>query len=162
MAGVGDKRDDDTDVLFPERVLSIAGEDVTVREFTFLEGIRLDAKIQPLLDGFEAAAEDDATGAELMATLLVDHQELMIELLATCSDRDVEWVESLSDSDGQDLMWTFWQVNRRFFLRRIGVRRISRDRKAKVDASGGASSLDDSSPTGTTGSNSDDAIRGDS
>ncbi len=33
--------------------------------------------------------------------------------------RPVEWIESLSDRDGQTLSMTFWRVNSGFFMRRL-------------------------------------------
>lgn len=149
----------DTEVLFPQHELTIDGETVVVREFTFIEGIRLEQRIQPLLDAFEAGAEDESPGVELLGRLMADHLDLMIELMATACDRDADFVAGLSDSDGQNLKWTFWDVNRRFFLRRIAERQAVRLGAQKAAGSDGAKSSPDSSTTGTTGSDSSDATR---
>lgn len=146
----------DEQVLFPEYVITIGGEDVTVREFTFMEGIRFGRRVEPLIVGMEYAALDNQTGLEMLGGMLVDHEELMLELMATACDRDVDYVAGLSDSDGHELMMTFWAVNRRFFLRRLAMRQMGQ-RKTEDPAPDGAKSSPSSSPTDMPGANSSDA-----
>lgn len=155
---------DDADVLFPEHELTIRGEAITVREFTFIEGVRVRRRLEPLLDVFEAGAESDETSLDVLGELFDEHEDLMVDLVAQACDRDADWVRTLSDADGQALNWAFWAVNKGFFLRRVAMRSAARQARAdrEAEALDGAKSSAASSPTGTTGTDSDDATPSDS
>ncbi|MDF5999802.1 hypothetical protein P4050_15915 [Pseudomonas aeruginosa] len=48
---------DDLQILHPEREIEVAGRKLTVREYGFVEGLRLRPMIQPLLDDLYAISQ---------------------------------------------------------------------------------------------------------
>jgi len=116
---------DELEVLIAEQTLTLAcGEQVRVHEYTFMEGLRVDAlagaMIKRLQDLFLASAGDGADfRLQDLAAVFGEEPRLMSALLAIACGREPAWVEGLSDQDGQLLILTWWNVNRHFFVRRL-------------------------------------------
>lgn len=112
--------EDSLAILHPERTVSIGGETITVREYGFVEGMRLAAHIQPIVDALADAiglAKEITLGA--IRTALGGHPDDVVALIAAASDRTPEWVRGLSDADGDTLLLTWYGVNSSFFIRRV-------------------------------------------
>ena len=117
----------DAEILFPEREIEINGEKVTVREFTFAQGLKAAHLAQPIVhDLGEVIRETNIEELSYDAIDLIfsDHAEPFMQLLSIASGLDVESIEKLPEGDGQLLAMTFWEVNSGFFTRRI-VRRMA-------------------------------------
>lgn len=121
----GDAPASELEILVPDHTLTLSdGESVTVHEYSFMEGLRVDALagglIKPLQDLF-LASRDDGVGLRLqdLAAVFGAEPMLMAELLAMACDREPEWVQALPDQDGQLLMLAWWNVNQGFFVRRL-------------------------------------------
>lgn len=117
----GDDWADDLTTLFPEQELEIKGETVTVRPISFLEGMRLGAAIQPLVDDIGALFESGDAEPQLedILRVFINHEAIFIKLESLCSNKSEEWVKNLDDSDGWNFALTFWTVNSNFFIRRL-------------------------------------------
>jgi len=162
--GETDNNNGDAEVLFPDRDLTLStGEQVTVREFRFLEGLTVEQEARPLLESLQAAGESgDVAPIDILDRLLTDHRDLLMRLIGRSCDRDPEWFETLGDADGTTLMLAFWEVNSRFFMRRLLVRWTMRNLgEIAATRSGSDASSPPSSPTATPGASSAD-IPGDS
>jgi hypothetical protein len=111
---------DDLAILFPERTATVAGVAVTMREYTFMEGMQLHALIAPLVEGMvglllaDALPYDDA-----MRSIFGDNAEDVATLIATACDQPREWVVGLGDEEGNQLRLLWWAVNGHFFGRRV-------------------------------------------
>lgn len=105
--------------LFDEQTLTIAGEQVTVRELTFAQGLRATAAARPIVERLRADGEADR--APDVLALVEEHPESWITLLAIATDHDPAWVEGLRDDEGLALAMAFLTVNRGFFVRRLRV-----------------------------------------
>ena len=134
------------EVLFPERTLTIGAEPVVLREFSFLEGMRLNSVAAPLIAELAPLFEAGGT-ASLTALIgvLCRHPEIVCELIAVAIDRSPDWLQrqALSDREGQFLLHQFWQVNRDFFIARLGLLRAEQmlqpARNSTPNGSGAAS-----------------------
>lgn len=121
----------EAEILFPEREYMIGQEKVTVHEFTFQEGLRLGAIAQPLItalsDVFSPECDDD-TGPDFtdISVVFADHWEVLFEMMSVATGRSREWLDNLSDADGQTLMMGMWLVNRDFFTRRVVSKSLDR------------------------------------
>lgn len=115
--------ENELDILFPNRQLLVGGEEVTVREFTYLEALRLGAKALPLLIAMEEAGRD-TPDLLLLDRLLPQYVDIWFDLLAVATGRDTDWLKALGNRDGERLMLTFWAVNQDFFVRRIALLRL--------------------------------------
>lgn len=132
----------DVEILDPDVEVTIAGELVTVHEFSFLQGLKLSAQVRPLLDDLEKRLTDQAgLSLDLLADLFADHADLVTQLMAASCGKAVDWVSALNDADGQLLLMTFWQVNSGFFVNRLLIRRmaaVQADKPASPESSAGS------------------------
>jgi len=148
---------DDLEILHPEREIEIAGVKVTMREYGFVEGMRLAGKAAPIVHDIKGLSAD-VTGAGLeysaLEAVFATHADTITDMVAQACDQPVEWVRTLPPEDGENLIFTWWAVNGPFF-----VRRLLRDLAMRVaGASAGATSTPVSrQPATVTKSGSDAA-----
>lgn len=109
------------EILHPERTASIAGRNLTMREYGFVEGLKLRPVMQPLLDDlFQVATESAALpDLESIMGILAAHHEAVIELMAQAADVEPDWVVGLGQQDGYHLMMLWWAVNGAFFINTV-------------------------------------------
>lgn len=118
-------RAEDLDVLHPERTLTLAGRQLTLREYGFVEGLRLRPLMQPLLDDLHrAVAAGKLPELESVLVILANHYEASLDLVAVAADVERAWIDTLSQDDGYLLLTVWWSVNGPFFLRSV-VQRIA-------------------------------------
>lgn len=119
--------ENEAEILFPDRDIVIGKATVTVREFGFKEGMRLTPLARPIIEAMGGAADGEhGPQIEALNDALIEHPDELVQLMAAACDRPTEWIEGLSDSDGQNLLMLFWSVNSRFFTRRLVIRRALR------------------------------------
>jgi hypothetical protein len=110
----------ESEILFPDKTLTIGGEKLTVHEFKYLEGLKVAAIAQPLLaDLLRLIQDESAMGLPALDRVIGDNSHVWIALLAMSIERTHEWVAELSDADGTLLSMTFWEINGPFLLRRV-------------------------------------------
>lgn len=134
-------------ILHPEREVFLAGKVVTVREYGFVEGLKMRATAQPFLDALYAFAAQDghAPTFQEMELLVAEHSDCVLRLVARAADVSPEWIESLTDEDGYRLMQEWWLANAGFFTRRV-VQRLATERAVARLRAGGASTTRSSEP----------------
>lgn len=111
---------DDLAILQPDGRLTIAGEEITVREYRFFEGLRLQAEEKPFFDDLYALLAGGVTPTfDGVLQIISEHSTSVISMVALSCDRTFEWVEGLGEADGDALLLTWWQVNSAFFIRRV-------------------------------------------
>ena len=122
-----DTGEDDLNVLHPEQSFKLAGRDIVVREYGFIEGLRLRPLTQPIIDALYELIPNQGTAPELEDILgvLAVHDEALVELMSVAADVEVEWIEQLNQDDGYTLMMAFWSANGPFFIRRVFNRRVA-------------------------------------
>ena len=122
-------------VLHPEGAIELRGRTVEVREYGYIEGLKVQATCQAFLDGLYAlvARTEAPPSADLMRRLLKNHaitlQWLMAQAITPVNDdlqafadavRDnARWIETLNDIEGDALTTLWWGVNQGFFTRRL-------------------------------------------
>ncbi|EHN5173256.1 hypothetical protein KI912_003112 [Salmonella enterica] len=136
---------DDLDVLFPERELRLAGENVTIREYTLKDTLTLHTVLMPVVDALAAVTETTWASYETVETVLAAHHEAVIVLVAHSIDRAPAFVAGLSGTEGMTLMDWWWSVNRHFFMNAVIRRLVCR----QVTPSGSAASSPSSSGRAT-------------
>jgi hypothetical protein len=151
---------EDAEILFPDETLELSGEQVTVREYRYLEGLRASVVARPILAGLRElieACEGREIDPEALDELIGEHAEAWVGLIALATGRDPQWIKSLSDGDGLNLSLAFWRVNGPFFTRRLviagalrqGLRGLSRSPRSSTSSSGPAT--DETPPTSPGG-----------
>ena len=140
------------EMLFPDRDVDVRDPDtgevvtVTVREFRFLEGLRAQAEARALIVALTDAIDDDEElGTEVIADVMAEHAEAWLGLVGLSTGRERVWLAQLADRDGDALSEALWEVNRGFFVRRVGAE-LARRRKADDPSLSQRSSTPSSAP----------------
>jgi hypothetical protein len=117
---------EDLNVLLPDVDLELAGRKLTVREYRFIGGLRARAKAKPLIDDLEKFVADGGAaeaGVEDYVELLAAHDVLVRDLMLDSIDgADADFIDALSEADGEALLLTWWGVCGRFFVRVVAAR----------------------------------------
>ena len=154
--------DQEIDILHPERTATLNGRHIVVREYGFIEGMRLRPLMQPFLDDlFEAMKSGQPANYQQALDIIAANIDAVTELAAVAADVEVEWVRALSDSDGQALLMWWWGANCSFFMQRnLSRRQVELQETALQEMtlaqSDGVKSTPRSSPTTTASSASVD------
>ena len=143
------------DVLHPERTIAIGDRALEVREYGYVEGLKLQAACRAFLDDLYAvfARAEDPPSAEEIAEILGTHiltVQWLIAQAITPLDEDpqafvtavtdnLKWIGTLAEDAGDVLTACWWEVNKRFFIRRLQRRALAAGAAARA-ASPSASS----------------------
>lgn len=143
----------DAEILFPDEMVTVEGEELLVREFRYLEGLRAIALARPLLQGLAELLEGGEIDALGLDGLISEHHQAWIELIAISTGKPQAWIEGLRDRDGQALSMAFWRVNSAFFMRRLvfgGALARAMQQMASPSASASSSTPSSAPATGET------------
>lgn len=141
-----DKGADDLSVMYPDVTVTIAGREITVREYRFEEGLRIRALMRPFTADLDRLFTDGEALVEDVADLTGEHIDLVRQAIAQSAGVEPEWIAGLNDADGDLLLNVWWGVCGSFFIRQVVRRAAERARRA---AFAGAT-LSTSSPAPTT------------
>ncbi|MBV6779281.1 hypothetical protein KWH04_01170 [Xanthomonas campestris pv. trichodesmae] len=121
-------------MLAPQRDVAVGGRLVTVREYSYFEGLRLLPQIKPFLDDLQVQFSGaSAPAIDAIAELLATHVDLVQHLVAraiaptqpdayamdVAIEQQKQWMETLNEAEGDLLVLTWWMVNSPFFIRRV-------------------------------------------
>jgi hypothetical protein len=109
---------DDLVILHPDRTVKLRGKSYTVREYGFVEGLELIARVEPLIADLRVCLESStAITIEQVHGLLGRHAFLVRDLAAISIDMPPEFVAGLTQAEGYDLLMWWWSVNGPFYVR---------------------------------------------
>ncbi len=140
---MSEDKSNDLEILNPDQELTINGELVTVHEYRFMEGMHILPLAHGLLHDLGTLFMDEpdrATDLTVLTGVFADHWHVIPDLISKAVDRPREWVEQLSDEDGQMLLMIWWQVNASFFTRRLVAAAAARLGQQQAAASAGVES----------------------
>ncbi len=119
----------DLGVLFPDQRAQIAGRDIVMREPSWVEELKLDLDLDPVIEELSQLGQDGVERDPMALQRIVwRHKDVMLEMMALCAGVERGWIEGLNSSDGRRLCTLFWAVNAHFFGERLALRRASRGR----------------------------------
>lgn len=122
--------EDQADVLAPPSTEEIAGELVTVREYSWADALRAAPFARPIVDEFRSLFEhlgpDGEVEMEDLEAVFAKHADAFLELVAIATDRPVSWLQELPSEDGLVLMYQFWNCNQHFFTGRLRLAMLER------------------------------------
>jgi Family of unknown function (DUF6631) len=117
--------DDQLNIMFPDRDIQLSGEPFTVREFSYIESIKLASKSVGLINSLAGILSDQSTvKLSDVETAIADNIEDWIFLLAASIGEEPDFVAQLDDKAGTVLSMAFWEVNGPFLLRRVMASKI--------------------------------------
>jgi len=126
---------DDLAQLHPNLETRLNGRVVTVREYGFVEGLKVRQLLKGFLDGlYELTKRGSLPGVEEVLGLVVDHIDAVLEAVAQSADIDVQELKNLKDqAEGDLLLLKWWTANGPFF-NRLAVQRVLAERIAAAEA----------------------------
>jgi hypothetical protein len=122
---------EDLKVLLPDEDLILNGEEIAVRPFPFGKIPKVVTQASMLIqmvlslppdlitDEGNIDIENPAT-AIILASMLEQGGEQIFSILALAVGKPKEWVESLPPDEGLLLLIKVWEVNKDFFMKRLG------------------------------------------
>ena len=117
---------DDLGILHPERTRTIAGRTITVREYGFVEGLKLEPIIKPFIDSLHNVVKPNTSATlDEITAVLGEHHEITLQMMAQSCDVEAEWIDTLNDRDGTTLLHLWWSVCAPFVLKRVFDRWIT-------------------------------------
>ena len=145
-AGPVPEAGDSPQAMFPDRTQAIAGRTITMREYTFQEGLDHAVEMRPLVEDLLLVFRTTSPAPPVFAqveVVLEEHPALVRRLIALAADVDEAWVASLDDIEGDLLLWLWWTVAAPFFYRRV-LKSAAREKQRP--SAGTASSPPSSTP----------------
>lgn len=108
------------EILYPERMLSVGGREVTVREIGFAESLRLHAHVAPIVAAIDQLMHErnEAPGYSHMLGVFGAHWQSTLVLIGAATGLDADELQALGGAEGDTLLLTFWGVNASFFIGR--------------------------------------------
>ncbi|WP_174866795.1 DUF6631 family protein [Pectobacterium polaris] len=147
MSAQEDTAANELETLISSRTLTLAGVDVTVREYTLMDSLSLHEPIAQLVSALADVMKSRALSFDEVESLLARHVHIIPVLVARSVDQPAEWVLALNATDGQTLLDWFWTINRHFFMtaavRRITVQNVQNRTSSDTAASSPLSSEPD-------------------
>ncbi len=143
---------DDLQVLHPDISLKIAGRELVVREYGFVEGLKLRPRVQPLLDDLYVLLEQQQKlDLEQIVVILGKYADLVMELVAIAADVELEFLlnPKLTQNEGQALLMAWWAANGPFYLRALVDRKHAEVAAEEARRRAGAMSMQPSPPRDT-------------
>ena len=132
------KQTNDAEILFPNAEITVKGETITVKEFSFIQGMKINAMARPMINDLGHFFSDEDADFSSMSVVFDNHAELLIHLMSVSTEKPIEWFETLSDSEGQSLLMTFWSVNKSFFINRLLLKSMETQQQAKASQASSA------------------------
>ncbi|MDF7667931.1 hypothetical protein PT273_08770 [Orbaceae bacterium ESL0727] len=122
---------DDATILLPHRDINIAGETITVREYSFKDALTIGSEIEQFTARIVTAMnESNKLTIEQADALIIDNLALVNALISVSINKPISFIESLSYTDGLQLLdwWVGGQF--RFFMNAV-TRKIIRQNAIK-------------------------------
>lgn len=121
----------DLATLMPNREIVLAGETITVREYSFKDALTIGNEI----DQFVALIVNEMNGTnkitiEQADTIIFNNLELVYSLISTSIQKPISFIEALSYENGLQLLDWWWVVNSGFFMNAV-TRKIIRQNAVK-------------------------------
>lgn len=114
------KEQSDLQILSPDREVTIAGKKVLMREYRFVESLRVRVLAQPMIDSMHTLmTAGELTNIEGYLAVFERHQDLVEELIAISCGLSVEEIRELPGNTAMDLIDVWWFVNGPFFTRAV-------------------------------------------
>lgn len=161
MGDVDDNKDgqDDLAILHPERQQTVAGRDLTMREYGYVESLQHGALVSAVVAALKPlVASGGLEDINALRAAFASCGDATLALQAIACDQPEAWVRGLSAKDGSALFMLWWTVNGPFFADRL-VETVAWQRgmqEARRRASDGATSTPPSLPPATTSTASAD------
>lgn len=104
-------------ILMGEGQVRVAGQQLSVREYTFAEGLFIQATARSFLEDLYGVFKPGSTvpSFEQVSEICARNADVILDLMAKSANVERSWVESLAEAEGELLMLAWWRVNSGFY-----------------------------------------------
>lgn len=99
------------EILFPERSVEIAGRSITIKEYSFLEALRLLSVAEPIISALKQKYTDIPDFEEAQE-LLLKHKAEVAFLISQSCNLTAQEITQLTPEEGVVLLGVWWEVNK--------------------------------------------------
>ena len=108
---------EDLNVIFPDLTITINGQPVSVLEYPFMTWLEIKSGCGDLLEDLsEFLGQQDNINADEILEFFENHFHEIQPLVLKSLNIPIQ-LDQLSDTEMQNLLFAWWQVNKHFFLR---------------------------------------------
>jgi hypothetical protein len=124
VAKKADTGADDLEILHPDRAIFIGDHEIIVREYSFVEWLKMRAMAQPIINDLERLLmSDEPIDDDQVFIMLSQNSDVVLTMLMKSTGLAKENIDQLEPSDGERLLYLWWCVNSHLFIRRVMERR---------------------------------------
>lgn len=118
---------EELEIPMGEGQVKVADRQLSVREYTFAEGLFIQAAARGFMEDLYGVFKPGSTvpSFEQVSEICARNADVILDLMAKSANVERSWVESLSEAEGELLMLAWWRVNSGFFIRRVLRRAIA-------------------------------------
>ena len=108
---------EDLNVIFPDLTITINGQPVSVLEYPFMTWLEIKSACGDLIEALaEFLGQQDNINADEILEFFENHFHEIQPLVLKSLNIPIQ-LDQLSDTEMQNLLFAWWQVNKHFFLR---------------------------------------------
>lgn len=108
---------DDTSIMYPPEIsVTVNGEKIVLREYSWVEELELRRYSQAFITDLVALIGGSDLTIAAIESLVSKHIQAVQQLIAASADRTVEWVRKLSKEDGRAVYSAWWAANGPFIV----------------------------------------------
>lgn len=108
---------EDLNVIFPDLTITINGQPVSVLEYPFMTWLEIKSGCGDLIEALaEFLGQQDNINADEILEFFENHFHEIQPLVLKSLNIPIQ-LDQLSDTEMQNLLFAWWQVNKHFFLR---------------------------------------------
>ena len=149
-------------VLNPDGRLTVAGREITIREYGFFEGLEVAHRASALIADIHQLCRDGVMRFDRIRRLLGKHEAVVVAIAAQAADVEPEWITGLERGDGDVFLASWFAVNADFFVHEVVVE-MREDRQLRAagqmpagpTSSSASPTADSATSTGSAGSPND-------
>lgn len=126
-----DDKNDDATVFISDREVTIAGEVITVHEYTFRDTLKYHREIKFIVNMLtDLMMDKKEISSDEIKALIADNYDIVCNLVAGSVNKTPEWVEGIKGQSAIDLFDWWWVVNSPFFITAVKREEMMRDIRA--------------------------------
>jgi hypothetical protein len=111
----------DIAALQPDASLTIAGRQITIREYGYFEGLKVAHQAAGFIADMHTMCADGDLRFARVRRLFGVHEDVVVAIAAQAADVEPEWVRSLKAEDTETFMSTWFAVTVGFFVQEVVV-----------------------------------------
>lgn len=132
------QKQDELNVLFPNEKITIAGEQIEVKEYSLIQQLQHRALFMPFVSALRAtlSKEEAEFGLDGLMNCISEHYQEVLQLVSISVGKPLEWVQTLTGEEAEAVLMMWWTVNSDFFTRQAVQPMLEKMAKQNLKSAG--------------------------